>query len=790
MLTVACTLGCIAISHAQTRYWRGPVNGNWNNTANWSDGTVTGVSVPNGASAVAIFDQGTPVVNVDIATIDLLSLVVTNNITAKLYSAVDVHMYLRGTGGSNYALRVDANSRLEDSVSANVGFNMDIVGGAAALVNGTWYLGGHASAVGALKGPFFTLPTVAGAGTRLDVNGKVIIADKGFVNSNNASRNYLFFNANSEFLITRDGGAVPPATWVSNSSIHITGGQIAVATINGPATFSIGNLIFDCPNLANDVNWQLPTGMTVAGNLQVQNTNGKNLTLAYSFAGAPASLNYTVNGNFELSGNSWVTLGNNNNLSDKSCVLQVNGNFTQSAGRFDLRGANITAATLPTTLKIAGNFTQTAGIFGCASPVTGIDLFVVELNGSGTQLVDLSSNTIDNSGHQVTLRINKTAGTASMQKALGVGRLSWTGSRGIINGNNNILTVNNVEAAAVAGAASDGYFSGGTIIRNTNSNVAYQMPVGGASFRPADVIPSGATPSVYSARYNGSAYASTAVSTPLSKVSNAEYWDIEKVSGSDAAVTLYLNGTAVPGVAGPDKVVVAHYNTVTSKWENVQEPGSEITPGNSTTGFATSVVMSSFSPFTFGVLPGGPLPVYLISFNAKKLSNTAAKLEWVITANSNPDRFEILRSEDGVTFHSIGTVKAASQQLMFSYVDNQLPKKTAYYQLRMIDQQGLVNMSKIVSVFNNGEGWIINSMIPTLVTSQAKLNISASTRINMRLVVTDSYGRIVHQQQAALNAGGSQDIWLNLGRLAAGAYQVTGYLDNGLKTTTFRFIKQ
>ncbi|WP_127130232.1 hypothetical protein [Pseudoflavitalea rhizosphaerae] len=785
MLTLACTLCCIATSHAQTRYWVGPVNGNWSNPANWSDGSVSGVSVPNGGTYVAIFETGAPVVNVDITSISLLSLIVRNGVTAKIYSSSTATITASGTGSPDYALLIETGSRLEDSVSADVPFNFELSNGSRTLIDGTWYFGGHNSVSLPSNGPYFTLPS-ASPTYRMDVNGSLIIGNKGWMNTPTNSTNFLYFNANAELWIARDGLYTPRATWAPTSTIRITGSVTGAAAINGLTTFSIGNLIFDCAGMANEIGWALPRGLTISGNFQVLNTNNNNLVLAFSFAGPGTAPEYLVNGSFEIGNNAWVTLGNNNNSLDKASSLQVDGDFVQSGGRFDLRGSAITAATQPTVLKIKGNFVQSAGTFGCASEVTGANLFVVELNGNAPQNVDIASNTIDNSTNQVKLRMNNVNG-AALLKPLTTGQLEWTGSNGIITANGNALTVGNADAGSVSGAGANAFVAGGAVVRKTSANVAYSFPVGGTAYRPCVVTPEDATASEYSARYYPTSYGNTATSTPLYKVSTAEYWDISRSSGSNASITLSL-AAAVPGAFGPDKVVVAHFNG--SSWESAKgTTGTEITPGNSSTGSATSEILSSFSPFTFGVVPGSPLPVYLVTFNGKKLTNTSAKLDWTITASSNPDRFEILRSEDGTSFHQIGTVRAAAQQLSFSFVDEQLPKKTVYYQLRMIDQQGVVNMSKIVTIFSNAEGWVINSMMPTLVTSQAKLNISASSRASIRLAVTDMYGRIVHQQQTALSAG-SQDIWLNFSKLPAGAYQITGYLDNGQKTGSFRFIKQ
>jgi hypothetical protein len=105
----------------------------------------------------------------------------------------------------------------------------------------------------------------------------------------------------------------------------------------------------------------------------------------------------------------------------------------------------------------------------------------------------------------------------------------------------------------------------------------------------------------------------------------------------------------------------------------------------------------------------------------------------------------------------------------------------------MIDKDGSVTHSTIIVISNGAKGTIIHSMMPTMVRDRARLNISSSERNNMQLVVTDINGRVVLQQSVIVNAG-NQEVWLNAGRLSAGMFQVTGYI-NGVKAATFRFIK-
>ncbi|NML21004.1 hypothetical protein HHL16_08980 [Pseudoflavitalea sp. G-6-1-2] len=793
MLTVAWVFIVVASGYAQsTKYWRGPAGGNWNNVANWSDdGISTPASSVPGPLDVAIFNQGSPVVNVDFGTAyKLKSLVVTGNITVKLVAATAATIDVSGDGSTDYGLKIDAGSRLEDSTSADVSFKFNFADNSRGLVNGTWYFGGHSSVTGT-NGPTYSLPVANTFTNRLDVNGTVIVSQKCFPFTGSSGSTYIYFNDNSEYRHAMNGVGLVRAKWAVNSTIRITGITTNPPATNMPSSAEIGNLVIDCPNIVNDgMNLALPNNLNIKGNLQFLNTNNKRFEIgAVNFPTNP--INYTIEKNLEISANSNVSLGGVTANATKSWIVQVNGNFIQSGGTFNIRDAATVNATAVTELKIKGNMLQTAGTFGAASTAnaSATDLFVVELNGAAAQTVGINSGTIDNAGNYVMLRINNSGSGITLTKPLAVGRLIWTGNKGKITASAaNALTVNNPALTAVSGQAANGYVAG-KMIRRTNQATAYELPVGGAAYRPCHVIPNAATVSSYAAEYVTGAYSVIAVTSPLTKVSNSEYWNIDLVSGVPASVQLTLNG-AVNGASALNEITVAHFNTGTNKWESAKgATGTVLTPGNSSSGTVKSDVMNSFSPFTFGVLPGSALPVYLVSFNAKKLSSSTAKLEWTITTNSDPDRFEILRSDDGINFRQIGTVRAVGSQLSYTYQDDQLPAKTAYYKLRMLDVKGLENQSRIVTVFNSVEGLVINSMLPTLVTSQAKLNISTAGRTNLRLAVTDMYGRVVYQQQTAL-AAGSQDIFLQLGQLAAGAYQVTGYLENGQRTTSIRFIKQ
>jgi hypothetical protein len=792
VMVVVC-LVCTMHVHAQTRYWVGATSGapgNWNDASNWSatSGGGGGATVPNAAGFDVVFNQGA-LVNVDIASFSLNTITVTNSSTATLVANAAATITVVSTSNVNQGLRINTGSRLEDSVSANVPFSITFGSGATGWVDGTWYFSGI-SGVTFPNGPTFTLPGSTGLGNRIDINGTIVYKEnmRTPTTGGGVGAEYLFFNNNSVLWFDRNGldATIPHANWDANATLLFTGITDAVPPIN-TASGEIGNLVFNCPNVSlAEINLGL-TILTTKGNLQVLNTNGRDLVLAAA-AGTP---NITVQGNFDISGNSIVYQGNS---STRSYILTVNGNFNLSGGSFLMQKSNAVTTTT-TTFGVKGNFNHTGGTFGCSSTATSTttELFVVELSGTSNQNISSSTGTIDNAANMVTLRMNNAAG-ATLLTPLSVGKISWnSANKGILTTTStNYIAINNpaTDATVVNGPASNGFVSG-PVRRATNAATAYVLPTGkGSSYRYAEVIPNTTTASTYVAEYFGTSYSDVSVAYPLLRVSHTEYWSVDRIGGSDAVVRLNLAG-ALPGSGAADTLMVARYNGV--DWaRTAPNGGTYLVPGNATNGTIATALITSFTTTPLFTIGSGnadiPLPIVLVSFDAKKLSGNAARVIWSITTNSTPEQFEVLRSADGKDFSSIGVVNGVDQQLAYEFTDNSLPVGISYYRLRMIDKDGTGKLSKIIAVSNGVKGILLTTMMPTVVIDRARINVSASEKGTIQFVVTDMQGRIVKQQRSGIQSG-NQEIWLNLSSLSAGAYQVTGYVD-GQRSSTIRFIKQ
>jgi len=85
--------------------------------------------------------------------------------------------------------------------------------------------------------------------------------------------------------------------------------------------------------------------------------------------------------------------------------------------------------------------------------------------------------------------------------------------------------------------------------------------------------------------------------------------------------------------------------------------------------------------------PAGPLPVELVSFDAKRINNQAIQISWTTASELNNARFEVERSYDGVNFEIFNTVAGTNTNQTQNYVviDANTSAKVTYYRLKQVD---------------------------------------------------------------------------------------------------------
>ena len=621
---------CSLFAIGASKYWVGPLNGNWSDQANWSNvmNGNGGATVPSSLDSVifnAINDKS--LVHVDISP-TILSLWIRGNLAnngiVTLYASSPITFTLLES------LNVNVSQTLKDSTSADVRFNFVFSGASQStfFMRGDWIFEGGVpvnSSVG--NGAGFTVESGAQvmiAGT--DILGalhraSVILAK----NSNNITcdPSSLTFAPASIFVLENNPDAtIPNVTWAGptftgtgtldrlilpSSSIRITGSMGKLT--HSAAVPRYWDISVDLPDQKTDASLNLPDGTFVNGNLNIINTNNQTLTLLAS-SGPSSSVTVKLGetsvptfvsvGLLSIDGNAKVALATATSASAATSYnLQVL-NFTQSGGNFSLQDYNSPLGS--SILVIKRTLVQTSGTFVTNSSTTNpVAKFIVEMNGPLTvsrplgvsciaQLIRMSSKSIDNSNHMVTLRIvyeaNNCSAGVNLESHLTVGKLELL--KGTLNTTDtSVITVANPDISAITvGTVNPGSVKG-PLRRWTNSTNAY-------NFYSCMIVPASADPSLYQAQGFGS-HPDFNVSFPLKGISTLQYFNISRVSGADAKVQFTLSG-AVPGATNLDALVVAHY--VNGVW--IAENGSVLTPANVSAGSVISKQLSSFGSFTFG----------------------------------------------------------------------------------------------------------------------------------------------------------------------------------------------
>jgi len=374
------------------------------------------------------------------------------------------------------------------------------------------------------------------------------------------------------------------------------------------------------------------------------------------------------------------------------------------------------------TFNGAVTFTQTstgalrpayAGTNSMYSDVT-INSTTPVIFGAGTGIVELSGSTNQTitSASSIPviqqLVVNKTSSTNSvtLNSPVSIGTAA-TFTTGVVN-TTSTNYLNFAAGSSASGASSSSFVDGP--VRKTG-NTAFTFPTGdNAIYRPiAITAPTNAT-DAFTAQYFKARQSygnNSTFSSPLYTVSGCEYWILDRTSGtSGVSVTLGWNSSDCPidaYVTDPATLVVARWDG--NAWVSHGNGG---TTGNAAAGTVTSsAAVTSFSPFALGsTTSNNPLPVELTSFSCNKVSNGTVQLSWITASESNSDYFSIEKSNDGISFESIGKKDASGNStttVKYTFTDTDVRAGKAYYRLKQIDLDGKSEYSDLCFVNNELE---------------------------------------------------------------------------------------
>ena len=168
------------------------------------------------------------------------------------------------------------------------------------------------------------------------------------------------------------------------------------------------------------------------------------------------------------------------------------------------------------------------------------------------------------------------------------------------------------------------------------------------------------------------------------------------------------------------------------------------------------------------------LPLTLIQFKGKKQGDNNILLDWTTANESQVNRFEIERSNDGSAFDKIGGMAAtgnSSTNKTYSFTDTNPFSTLNYYRLKMIDNDGKYSYSTVIVFIGNPKnGIIVSNVKPNPFTETINLNIVLQQAQLLTIQMADMTGRVVLTKDVS-GKEGSNDIKYNgLSGLSDGIY--------------------
>jgi hypothetical protein len=162
----------------------------------------------------------------------------------------------------------------------------------------------------------------------------------------------------------------------------------------------------------------------------------------------------------------------------------------------------------------------------------------------------------------------------------------------------------------------------------------------------------------------------------------------------------------------------------------------------------TSTTTSTYNGFTQCAIV---TPLKLLNFNAIK-NNTTIKLDWSTTNEVNTKVFEVERSNNNITWRSIGTVAAKNMMgtNTYSFIDESKPTNTVYYRLKCMDIDGKFTYSTVkkiemsnaangIKIYPNPATDYINIELLNTLTAKDVLDIAVYTTTGNKVFQSSSY---------------------------------------------------
>jgi hypothetical protein len=165
-------------------------------------------------------------------------------------------------------------------------------------------------------------------------------------------------------------------------------------------------------------------------------------------------------------------------------------------------------------------------------------------------------------------------------------------------------------------------------------------------------------------------------------------------------------------------------------------------------GDPTAAAVTGFGGFLFGALP-----VVFGNFNASLMAGNKVGISWTTTQEINTDRFDIEKSNDGVSWQSIATIKATGNSAIpvsYSATDEAPLKGSNFYRIIIRDLDGKTSISVIKNVRLSTLGKV--SVYPNPASNTVNISLSDIPRGEWSITVVNNNGQTVLQKKYSKSA--------------------------------------
>jgi hypothetical protein len=168
--------------------------------------------------------------------------------------------------------------------------------------------------------------------------------------------------------------------------------------------------------------------------------------------------------------------------------------------------------------------------------------------------------------------------------------------------------------------------------------------------------------------------------------------------------------------------------------------------------------------------PSSNMPVVFKQFDVVATS-TGNKLKWIISSQSNVDRYDVEYSTDGLNFQKVGSVPAVNDpgDITYTYLHSIQNDVNGFYRIRNVDMDQSFTYSSVEMVKAIKQVAKLTAY-PNPTTGIFKIRVPVNTRENMKLIVYDQTGRLVMLKNIDVQIG--KEITVDISKVNSGAYQV------------------